>query len=217
MITGRQIRAARGLLEWSAADLARKTGLTALTISKVETDLVQPQEKTLNAVMTVFDKNGVQFLDNEGVCIRKQEIRVFSGKVGYRQLLDHIYETVKDGGRIRQFNFSDGKYLSYADNFVETHLARMGEIEGLDAKVLTVEGEANLHVSYCDYRWLDKKFKTMTPYYIYNDNVVMALNEMGYKREFLSVNCKFLAERHVEQFDTFWNMVGEAKRKSKKT
>lgn len=212
MITGRQIRAARGLLEWTGADLARRAEVTPLTISKVESDLVQPQEKTLNKILSVFDRQGVEFIDDEGVRIRKQQVRVFTGKAGYRQLLNHIYDTLKEsGGRIRQFNFSDGKYLAYADNFVETHLKRMGEIDNLDAKVLTVESEANLQVSYSQYRWLDKAFKNLTPYYVYNDNVVLALNEMGYKREFVSINCKFLAERYVEQFDVFWGMAKKLK------
>src|SRR5271154_6814788 len=118
MITGRQIRAARGLLEWKAEDLARKSGLTRVTVSKIESDLVQPQEKTLASIIAVFDKHGIEFLEDEGVKIRKQQIRIYSGKAGYRQFLDHIYETLKpEGGRIRQFNLSDANNLSFADDY----------------------------------------------------------------------------------------------------
>jgi len=85
--------------------------------------------------MSVFDKNGVEFTDDEGVRVRKQQVRIYSGKAGYRQLLDHIYETVrKSGGRVRQFNFGDEKYLPYADDFVSAHLERMADIKNLDAK-----------------------------------------------------------------------------------
>ena len=42
MITGRQIRAARGLVDWSAATLADKAGLTRETVSKIEDETVQP-------------------------------------------------------------------------------------------------------------------------------------------------------------------------------
>ena len=67
MITGRQVRAARSLLEWKAEDLAREAGLTRVTVSKIESGLVQPQEKTLAAIVGAFDKYGVEFLEDEGV------------------------------------------------------------------------------------------------------------------------------------------------------
>ncbi|MDE1902059.1 MAG: hypothetical protein KGI37_10520 [Alphaproteobacteria bacterium] len=85
----------------------------------------------------------------------------------------------------------------------------MSEIGGLDGKVLAVDGEANLQVGYCSYRKLDKGFQKLAPYYVYNDNVVLSLNEMGYKREFISIECKFLAERYVEQFEVFWGQTGK--------
>jgi len=214
MITGRQIRAARGLLEWKAEDLAREAGVTRVTISKIESDLVQPQEKTLTCIMAAFDKNGIEFTEGEGVRIRQQQTRLYSGKAGYRQLLDHIYETLEEkGGRIRQFNFGDGKYLPYADDFVSAHLERMADIENLDALVLSVDGEAEQPLSYCEYRTLDKAFKAVAPYYVYGDYLVMSLNDTGHKKEFISIHSKPLAERYVKEFDLFWNMAKAQGRK----
>ncbi len=216
MITGRQIRAARGLLEWNAEDLARKSGLTRVTISKIESDVVQPQEKTLKSIMEVFDTNGVEFLDDEGVKIRKNEIRVFTGKVGYRQFLDHIYETVKDtGGRICQLT-SEGKYLPYADDYADLHIERMGKIKSLDARVLTLENDDNFPASYCQYRWLDKSHVALAPFYVYGDFVVLSLHEAAHKRELVSLRSKLLAERYIEQFDFFWNKASAPKRKRSK-
>ncbi|MDD2324404.1 MAG: helix-turn-helix transcriptional regulator [Alphaproteobacteria bacterium] len=216
MITGRQIRAARGLLEWKAEDLAKKAGTTRVTISKIESDLVQPQEKTLTRILAAFDKHGVEFLEDEGVKIRKQNMRIYSGKAGYRQLLDHIYETLKDGGRIRQFNFGDERYLPYADNFVSEHTQRMGEIDGLDAQVLAIKGEVNLPLAYCEYRTLDKAYAVMAPYYIYDDYLVMSLNESSHKKEFITIHSKFLTERYVQEFELFWSKADTpAKRRGK--
>lgn len=213
MITGRQIRAGRGLLEWKAEDLARHSGLTRVTVSKIESDVVQPQEKTLKAILEVFDKNGVEFLPDEGVRIRKNEIRVFTGKAGYRQFLDHIYENVKDaGGRICQIT-SDGKYLPYADDYIDKHLERMAEVQNLDARVLTLEGDTNFAASYCTYRWLDKSYAALLPFYVYGDYVVMSMHEANHKRELVSIRSKLLAERHIEQFDFFWAKAAVPRRK----
>jgi transcriptional regulator with XRE-family HTH domain len=205
MITGRQIRAARSLLEWKADDLARKAGLTRVTVSKIESDHVQPQERTLASILSVFDKHGVEFLEDEGVKIRKQQIRVFSGKAGYRQFLDHIYETLKDnGGRIRQFNLSDANNLAFADDYGQSHLIRMETIEELDAKVLTLEGDTAFPASYCTYRWLDRTNKALSPFYVYGDYLMMPMYESAHKREMLVIHSKLLTERYCEQFDLFW-------------
>ena len=59
VITARQIRAARGLLEWSGDQLAEKVGVTRATLSKIESDLVQPQERTLGRIAEVLDMQGV--------------------------------------------------------------------------------------------------------------------------------------------------------------
>lgn len=205
MITGRQVRAARSLLEWKSEDLARESGLTRVTISKIESDLVQPQEKTTAAIMAAFDKYGVEFTEDEGVKIRRHEIRVFSGCSGYRQFLDHIYSVVKDGGNICQFNASDGVYLPHADEYVPPHLKRMSKIQNLSARVLTVEGDYNFPATYCSYRWLRKSNKVLMPYYVYNDFIEMPIFYSDHNIEVMSIHSKQLAEKYTEQFNLFWD------------
>ena len=214
IISGRQIRGARGLLGWSMEQLAEKADVTVMTLRHVENDITQPQEKTLASLYSVLDRHGILFLDDDGVKMRKQETRTYTGKAGYRQLLDHIYDTLKNGGHIRQFNFGDMRYLPYSDNFVGEHLERMAGIQGLDAKVLEQAGETKVPVSYCSYRYLDKTFKGMAPWYLYDDYLVLSLNESGGKREFVTVHSKFLAQRYLEEFDIFWNLA-ESPRKKK--
>jgi transcriptional regulator with XRE-family HTH domain len=212
-ITGRQIRAARGLLGWSMEELARKARLTNVTIRNIETDEVQPQEKTLAAILTLFDRQGIEFLDDEGVRVRKQQSRSYAGKAGYRQLLDHIYETLKDGGRIRQFNFGDLRYLPYADEFVAEHLERMASIQDLDARILALKNEVNLPVSYCDYRVLLGTYEHMAPWYLYEDFLVLPLFESGAKKEFVTIHSKLLAERYAREFDVFWELSSDLPKK----
>ena len=204
MITPRQIRAARGLLEWSGDDLAAKADVTRATLSKIESDLVQPQERTLARIAEVFDLHGVEFLEGDGVKMRQQEVRIFSGKAGYRQFLDHIYLTLKHGGRIRQFFLNDKNGPSFQDEYGQAHITRMSEIDNLDAKVLTAEGDTDFPASYCDYRWVNKNDNDLVPFYIYGDNVVMPLHETLHKTEWISVNSKLLAERYAKLFDKAW-------------
>ena len=190
--------------------------MTPATISKIEADLVQPQENSLFRIADLFDKHGVEFLEGDGVKMRQQEIRVFSGKTGYRQFLDHVYLTLKNGGRIRQFNLSDSGNLSFADPYGEAHLSRMGMIDDLDAKVLTTEGDNEFPASYCTYRWIHKNDADLAPFYLYGDNVVLPMYESTHKREWISINSKLLAERYAKQFDRFWgNATSPKKSKGK--
>lgn len=216
IITGRQIRAARGLMGWTMEDLSDKSGINRISIRQIENDEVQPQEKTTTRLFGIFDKHGIEFLPEEGVKIRKQEARFYSGKAGYRQFLDHVYETLQDGGAIRQFNFGDIRYLPYEESFVGEHLHRMTLIKGLDAKVLETGGETKNPVSYCQYRYLGKKFKDMAPWYLYGDYLVLSLNELGGKREFVTIQSKLLADRYLKEFDLFWNMAEPPRKKKGK-
>lgn len=216
MISTRQIRAARGLLQWSGKELAERVGVTQATLSKIESDLVQPQERTLAKIAELLDMHGVEFLEGDGVKMRQQEVRVFSGKAGYRQFLDHVFQTLKNGGRIRQFNLSDSSNLSFVDDYGQAHLDRMKHVDDLDAKVLTQEGDMHFPASYCTYRWISKEDADMAPFYLYNDCLVLPMYESTHKREWISINSKLLAERYVKQFDKFWaNATNPKKSKAK--
>ena len=205
MITGRQIRAARSLLEWKAEDLARESGLTRVTISNIEAGAVQPQEKTIAGIIGAFDKFGVEFLEDEGVKIRKNEVRVFTGKLGHKQFLDHVYFVLKDtGGRICQFNLSDGAHLPYAGDSADEHLERMNKISNLNARVLVAEGDYSFPAKYCIYRWLDKVGQKLIPFYVYNDFISMPIIKSDHNIETLCIHSKLLAEKYTEQFDLFW-------------
>jgi DNA-binding XRE family transcriptional regulator len=219
MISGRQIRAARALLEWSGVDLAKKSGLTQMTISNIESDKVQPNEDSLQNILTAFDKNGIEFTEGEGVRLRKNEMRIFAGKTGYRQMLDHIYKVMKEdgGGRICQIA-SDAKYLSHADDYAEVHIARMAALPNIDARVLTLAGDDNFPASYCTYHWLPKKYAALAPSYVYNDYIVLPMHESARHMELASIHSKMLTEKYVEQFELFWkeSSVPQKKRNLKR-
>jgi transcriptional regulator with XRE-family HTH domain len=67
-LTGAQIRAARALLNWSAADLARQSALGVNTIRRAEvaqdaTSLTAANEM---AIRRAFEAAGAEFIDENG-------------------------------------------------------------------------------------------------------------------------------------------------------
>ncbi len=77
MITPRQIRMARAVLNWTMSDLSKWTGLHLNTMARVEKDGAVARESTLNLLKAVFQKNGIVFLNEDGVrydeCITYQK------------------------------------------------------------------------------------------------------------------------------------------------
>lgn len=78
-LTSAQIRAARALLRWSAADLARETSMGVTTIRRAELNESETSMTTANdlAVRRALESAGVDFIDENGggpgVRLRKRQ------------------------------------------------------------------------------------------------------------------------------------------------
>ena len=66
LITGRHLRAARGLLGWTQRDLAKRGKVALGTLRKMEESdgHVDSRTDTLVRVMTALEKAGVEFLND---------------------------------------------------------------------------------------------------------------------------------------------------------
>jgi transcriptional regulator with XRE-family HTH domain len=77
MITSAQIRAARGLLNWSRKDLAEKSGVSFASMMRLESFDGVPSSnvKTLDSLKKAFEDAGVEFTGSPdsqaGVCWKK--------------------------------------------------------------------------------------------------------------------------------------------------
>jgi transcriptional regulator with XRE-family HTH domain len=74
LITSAQIRAARGMLEWTRTDLAEKSGVGFSSMQRLESANGVPgaQFKTLEAIKDAFEKAGIEFIGSpdEGAGVR---------------------------------------------------------------------------------------------------------------------------------------------------
>jgi len=68
MVTGSQIRAARGILRWSGETLAKKAGVGIQTIKRMEgVDGVPPgRAATVADVQRALEAAGIEFIDQNG-------------------------------------------------------------------------------------------------------------------------------------------------------
>lgn len=72
LITGRQLRAARGLLGWGQIELARRAKVAIGTIRRMESfdEEVGCQTSTLYKVRTALEKGGIEFLNDKKPGVR---------------------------------------------------------------------------------------------------------------------------------------------------
>jgi transcriptional regulator with XRE-family HTH domain len=65
LITGAQVRAARGILRWSVRDLAEASGVSASSIRRIEEDEGVPETRDVRILWTLrstLEKGGVEIM-----------------------------------------------------------------------------------------------------------------------------------------------------------
>ena len=219
MSLGRQIRAARGLLRWSAAALAEKAGLTRDTINKIEDEAVQPREGTLKDIVRVFDENGVEFTDNYGVRLKPQGVEVLVGHDGLCRFFDGVYEHMsKHGGTIMVTGVDENDFSEHLGNYSSVHVKRMTKLtqERHDIKVLSLikEGDTNYVCSdYSEYRWLPPEMFDPVPFYIYGDRLAIMSFQTIPSPTIVVHNIPAITHAYKKQFEALWNMSKEPPKK----
>lgn len=61
-----QIRAARGLLDWTRDQLVMASGVPKSTLVRAETEATAPRQSTLSAIRTALEAAGVEFIAENG-------------------------------------------------------------------------------------------------------------------------------------------------------
>jgi predicted transcriptional regulator len=65
-ISAEQLRAGRGLLNWSRGDLAAAAKTTERTVARLEDGDSEPRASTADAIRKAFEKAGVLFIAENG-------------------------------------------------------------------------------------------------------------------------------------------------------
>lgn len=66
MLSPAQCRAARGLIDWSQMELAKRAGVGIVTIRQLEAGVHAPRRSTLDVVRRALEAAGVEFIAENG-------------------------------------------------------------------------------------------------------------------------------------------------------
>ncbi|MBE6446834.1 MAG: helix-turn-helix transcriptional regulator [Alphaproteobacteria bacterium] len=100
-ITVDQLKAARALLGWSQADLAKKSGYSLPAVNNIERGLYKAHDATMEDIVQTFEQNGIQFLDGPGVRLENSGLRIkcYEGRDAFHYLFAKIEASLKDNNQ----------------------------------------------------------------------------------------------------------------------
>lgn len=219
MINGRQIRAARALLEWDAKDLATKTGLSLDAIFKIENGVVQARGGSIEKIIGVFNDGGVEFLGSHGVQWIQHQVRTLAGVDGLKTFFDDVRAVVKRAPEEIVICGVEEEYLEKKlGEYLDYHRHEMTTFGNVKMRCLVEENDFDLGASdYCQYRWLPKENFSNVPFYIYGDKMAIIVTTAPEAPLILLIQNRAIAHAYKKQFETIWATALEPKkRRSKK-
>ena len=203
MTTGKQVRAARMLVEWDAEDLAAKTGLTRESIFNIERGIFRPRPATLEKIIRAFSGAGVEFIGERGVAKRDDQIVTLTGENIFFRLLDDVIATL--GGE------PDAEALfacvddSLSPPVVVENYRRLRKSK-IAMRSLVKEGNTRLMGKLDEYRYLPKDHYHNSATIIYgNKFATMILDETtGADDAAVIINNPHIAAAQRNLFNLIW-------------
>ncbi|MEM7720744.1 MAG: helix-turn-helix transcriptional regulator [Pseudomonadota bacterium] len=90
-MTSAQVRAARGLLNWTVRDLAERAGVHRNTVTNIETERYGGSADALTAIGSAFEKAGVEFIPENGGGVGVRLRRSYVDEDGEARELDAVF------------------------------------------------------------------------------------------------------------------------------
>ncbi len=204
-----QIKAARALLGWSQADLAKRCGYSLPAINNIERGIALARPETMADIQQAFELSGVQFIDGPGVRIEEAffRIKILEGINGALQLFRNIVYVLEKNGGDLYFSGINEKFLK--DNIEEALLSfqiKLADLKDIKVKMLcTPQQDAGLTFKNGEKRLVTKNSYPLTPCIIYQDRVAHLYIENPFR--IMVMTHQATAELAQQQFNFIWNSL----------
>ncbi len=202
-----KIKAARAVLDWSQADLAKVSGLSVPNVQRLEAGKSSPNARTQNKLMRALKKQGILFTEKG---IEHEEFPVYftegkSHEDAYLKLLDDAYEhllTVKDPELL----------IMFADDSVSpssvNNMYRRMRSKGIKMRQLIQEGNNYIIGPLDEYRYVPKKYFINRVTLIYGNRIA---NETADVQKGVIKVDPVNANIQRNTFDILWSILEKPK------
>lgn len=215
MISYKQIKAARCLLDWRQVDLATKTGLALPTINAIERNIGSPRQSTLMTIKTIFEKEGIEFKGQTGVDLIEKsfEILQFEGDDFIQKQNDDLFACMKDErDEVYMCGLDESLFEKYAPDQIMRYERHQQETQFIE-KILIRDDDTYLLANTDVYRTISKTMIGKIPYLVYKNRFVMI--DWQAKRTIIIQN-QAIADNFKKQFLYLWEMATPISRFTKR-
>lgn len=211
VITSRQIRAARGLIDWTQGHLADSVGISRSTIAAIENGTANATRDIIDRIRTVFEANQVEFEAQQGVRFRHAVVSEDDAPDANRRLLDDIYfvasryKLQRGTNDILIFGVDEEDTQNSVGDYITTHLERLREA-GLQEKILCGPDARTFIAPRTAYRRLPELDPAQNPVHIYGDRV--AIVHWRPKEFVITIESEPIASAMRSMFNQLWKLHG---------
>ncbi len=202
-----QIKAARALLGWSQADLAKKSGYSLPAINNIERGIASARTDTILDIQQTFEMNGVQFIDGPGVRVENVffRIKVLEGASALLQLLRNIVHVMdKEGGELLLCGVDENKLLQIGKSEVVAFQQKITTNPNIHVKTLCYpKQDAGITFVGGEKRVANTKGMPLIPSIIYKDRLSYLFFETPFR--ITIITHEQTAKTAEAQFDFIWN------------
>ena len=198
-----QLRAARSLLNWSQAELSKKSGYALATINNIERGQYQAHSATLDNIIQTFEEAGIQFIDGPGVRIQTANFRIkyYEGSDALTYLFKKIVAALEKGGDLYICGLDEKKLKAEAAN--DMQFLQRSLKSNVNVRILTNKSLS----SGLTFQNFKKKIVPdtvpLSPFFIYRERVAFVLLENPIHVTIIYNDQ--LSSKHKAQFDYIWN------------
>lgn len=205
MITIKQIKAARALLEWTQEDLARSSGLSLPTLANIERGSTVPRQDTLQKIQTAFEDANIEFLEPMGVQLAAErlQVKVWSGRESAIKLWQDLMREFSDmrGGDVLFCGVNERQWSDKYPKELKPYIQKMVSFKA-NYRLLLCEGDNFIIGNPTQYRQISKELFAQNPYCIYRKKI--ALITWGPPQRIILIENQTIAETFRLQFESSW-------------
>lgn len=214
MIDAEQLRAARALLDWKTADLAKKTGLTVNAINNIERGTVHGRRDTLEKIQKAFEEAGIEFLPDSGLRKKNKIVITYAGDDCFRDLMIDVYETLRStGGELLVAHLEEGAAKrSLQEDFMREQVQKRKEAN-ISCRMLVRADDPDLVPPYDTYRSIPEEFFSPYPFCMYGSK--LALISWKPSPQIIVIDDERFAESARKLFEIAWSSGGRILRREK--
>jgi transcriptional regulator with XRE-family HTH domain len=175
MITAKQSKAARALLNWNAKELANQAGVSPATITNFEKYQSVLQTDIHKKIISAYEKASIRFINDNGVELLQETSEILQGKNCIEELWKKILDSFKghNSGEVLITHVDETRALDKSNGDLRQHIKNLEE-HGISERLLSCEGDTVFLTNPECYRWLDKGFFTLErSTYVFNGCVAI--------------------------------------------